>query len=146
MLKKTIKYTDYNGVERTEDFYFNLTKAELLQMQIGTTGGFNKMIEKIVRANDEPAIAKIFNEIILKAYGEKSDDGKRFIKSKELSEAFAQTEAYSELYTELFTDAKAGAEFINGLMPAGLDINSEEAKKMLPPDFAKAIELNENVE
>lgn len=117
MLKKTIPYTDYNGVERTEDFYFNLTKAEVMEMELGTEGGFAEMIKKIVAAQDSPSIVKVFKELILKAYGEKSPDGRRFIKSKELSEAFSQTEAYSELYMELSSDADAAAAFINGVMP-----------------------------
>ena len=117
MLKKTITYTDYNGVERTEDFYFNLTKAELMEMEIGTTGGMADMIKRIVDAKDAPAIIKIFKELVLKAYGEKSADGKRFVKSPEISNGFAQTEAYSQLFMELATDADAAAAFVNGIIP-----------------------------
>ena len=117
MLKKTITYTDYNGVERTEDFYFNLTKAELMEMEIGTTGGMADMIKRIVDAKDAPAIIKIFKELVLKAYGEKSADGKRFVKSEEISNGFAQTEAYSKLFKELATDADAAAAFVNGIIP-----------------------------
>lgn len=117
MLKKTITYTDYNSVERTEDFYFNLTKAELMEMEIGTTGGMADMIKRIVDAKDAPAIIKIFKELVLKAYGEKSADGKRFVKSEEISNGFAQTEAYSQLFMELATDADAAAAFVNGIIP-----------------------------
>lgn len=117
MLKKTITYTDYNGVERTEDFYFNLTKAELMEMEIGTTGGMADMIKRIIDAKDAPAIIKIFKELVLKAYGEKSTDGKRFVKSEEISNGFAQTEAYSQLFMELATDADAAAAFVNGIIP-----------------------------
>ena len=117
MLKKTITYNDYNGVERTEDFYFNLTKAELMEMEIGTTGGMADMIKRIVDAKDAPAIIKIFKELVLKAYGEKSADGKRFVKSEEISNGFAQTEAYSQLFMELATDADAAAAFVNGIIP-----------------------------
>ena len=117
MLKKTITYTDYNGVERTEDFYFNLTKAELMAMEIGTTGCMADMIKRIVDAKDAPAIIKIFKELVLKAYGEKSADGKRFVKSEEISNGFAQTEAYSQLFMELATDADAAAAFVNGIIP-----------------------------
>lgn len=117
MLKKTITYTDYNGVERTEDFYFNLTKAELMEMEIGTTGGMADMIKRIIDAKDAPAIIKIFKELVLKAYGEKSADGKRFVKSEEISNGFAQTEAYSQLFMELATDADAAAAFVNGIIP-----------------------------
>ena len=123
MLKKTITYTDYNDVERTEDFYFNLTTAELMEMEMGAVGGLSGMIEKIVSAKDAPAIIKVFKELVLKAYGEKSADGKRFIKSKEISDAFSQTEAYSQLFMELATDADAASKFVNGIAP-----NMEENK------------------
>ena len=117
MLKKTITYNDYNGNERTEDFYFNLTKAEIMEMELGTTGGLAEMLTRIVAAQDAPAIIKMFKDIVLKAYGEKSPDGKRFIKSEELSTAFSQTEAYSQLCMELATDADEAAKFINGIVP-----------------------------
>ena len=119
MLKKTITYTDYNGLERTEDFYFNLTKAEIMEMELSTTGGLSDMITRIVNAKDAPAIIKVFKDLILRAYGEKSADGKRFVKSQEISDAFAQTEAYSILFMELSTDADAAAKFINAIVPAG---------------------------
>ena len=117
MLKKTITYTDYEGVERTEDFYFNLTKAECVEMQWSAEGGMAKRLQKIVATQDVKQIVEIFKDIILRSYGEKSDDGRRFIKSKELSDAFSQTEAYSELYMELSSDDKAAAEFINAITP-----------------------------
>ena len=117
MLKKNIKYTDYNGVERNEDFYFNLSKAEITEMELSTTGGLAEMINKVVAAQDVPSIIKIFKELILKAYGEKSPDGKRFIKSEELSREFSQTEAYSNLFMELATNAEKAAEFVNGIVP-----------------------------
>lgn len=119
MLKKTITYPDYNGLDRTEDFYFNLTKAEIMEMELSTTGGLSEMISRIVAAKDAPAIIKVFKELILKAYGQKSPDGKRFVKSAELSEEFAQTEAYSILFMELATDADAAAKFVNAIVPAG---------------------------
>lgn len=117
MLKKTIKFTDYNGVERTEDHYFNLSKAESMEMEMSTSGGLSEMIRKIVAAQDTPAIIKIFKEIILKSYGQKSPDGRQFIKSPELSKAFSETEAYSQLFMELATDADAAAKFVNGIVP-----------------------------
>ena len=117
MLKKTITYTDNNGTEKKEDFYFNLSKAEVMEMEMSTSGGLAQMINKIIETQDSPAIIKIFKDLILKAYGEKSPDGKRFIKSPELSEAFAQTEAYSNLFMELATDADAAAKFVNGITP-----------------------------
>ena len=118
MLKKTIKYNDYNGVERNEDFYFNLSQAELMEMELSTTGGLTETIERVVQAQDAPAIIKIFKDLVLKAYGEKSADGKRFMKSEEIATAFSQTEAYSVLFMELATDADAAAEFIKGIVPA----------------------------
>lgn len=131
MLKKTITYTDYNGTERTEDFYFNLTKAEIMEMEMGTTGGLAEMIKKIVKTQDAPAIIKIFKDLVLKAYGEKSADGRRFIKTDEIRDGFAQTEAYSQLFMELATDAEKASEFVNGIVP------------MTPDEQAKAKELAE---
>lgn len=118
MLKKTITYTDYNGSERTEDFYFNLTKAEIMEMELTTAGGLSEMIEKIVAAKDAPTIIKVFKDLVLKAYGEKSPDGRHFMKSPEIREAFSQTEAYSQLFMELATDDEAAAKFVNGIIPA----------------------------
>lgn len=120
MLKKTITYTDYNGVERKEDFYFNLSKAELMEMELGTTGGFVEMVNRIVDAKDAPSILKIFKDLVLAAYGVKSSDGKRFIKNDEVRAEFAQTEAYSILFMELATDANAASAFINGIVPADI--------------------------
>ena len=121
MLKKTITYIDYNGVERTEDFYFNLSKAEVLELEMGTTGGLTEMINKIVAAHDTPTLIKIFKDLVLRAYGEKSPDGKRFIKSDEIRDAFSQTEAYSNLFMELATDAEAASKFFNGIIPDNVD-------------------------
>lgn len=118
MLKLNRTYTDFSGNQRTEDFYFNLTKAECLEMEMSTEGGMEQMLRRIVAAQDMPTIIATFKKIILNAYGEKSPDGKRFIKSKELSDAFAQTNAYSDLFIELSTDAEAAAKFVNGIVPA----------------------------
>lgn len=118
MLKKTITYTDYDGSERTEDFLFNMSKAEILEMELSEQGGMKQKLERILQAQDTVTIAKYFKQIVLKAYGEKSPDGKRFIKSDELSEAFSQTEAYSNLYIELATNADEASKFINALFPA----------------------------
>ena len=120
MLKKTIKYTDYEGVEREEDFYFNLNKAEVMEMQLSTDGTLTKFIEKIIAEKRVPELVKIFKELILKSYGEKSLDGKRFIKNDKILEEFTQTEAYSNLFMELSTDADAAAAFINGIIPKDL--------------------------
>ena len=121
MFKKTVTYTDFNDVERTEDFYFNLTKAEVLEMQLSTAGGLSEMIQRVIDAKDTPQLVKIFKDLVLRAYGEKSPDGKRFMKSPEIAEAFAQTNAYSEIFMELATDDKAASAFVDGITPKGLD-------------------------
>lgn len=123
MLTKTITYTDYDGLERTEEFRFNLTKAELMDMELTTVGTFSKLMQKIIDEKDMVRLAKYFKELILKSYGVKSDDGKRFIKSPELSEAFSQTEAYSELYMELLGNSEYAVKFIQQVMPKDLDQN-----------------------
>ena len=121
MLKKTVTYVDYNGVERTEDFYFNLTKAEVAEMELSVQGGFSKMLEEIVTSKDNVQIVNLFKQMVLKSYGEKSPDGRRFVKSDEIAQAFAQTEAYSEIFMELALDEKKAADFVNGILPANLD-------------------------
>lgn len=117
MLKKTISYIDYDGNERTEDFYFNLTQAETTEMEMSEAGGLVKMIEKIIAAQDSKKIIEIFKDLILRSYGEKSPDGKRFIKNQELRDAFSQTEAYSQLFMELASDEDAAAAFVNAITP-----------------------------
>lgn len=134
MISKKIKYTDYNGVEREENFFFNLSKAELMEMEMGTTGGMAETIQKIIEVKDTPSIIKIFKELILKAYGEKSADGKRFTKLDQsgnpLSIAFSETEAYSVLFMELATNTQSAIEFIKGIIPGDLEIPEEEVKKL----------------
>ena len=121
MLAKPITYTDYNGVERTETFYFNLSQAELIDMQLGGKDGlYSNKLQKMIDNHDAAAIVGIIKEFVLKSYGEKTDDGKRFIKSPEISEAFMQTEAYSQLITELLSDDAKSSEFILGIMPQAL--------------------------
>ena len=128
MLKKTITYEDFNGVERKEDFYFNLSKAEIMEMQFGTVGGLDVMLKKIIDAKDVKSIMDTFKMLILKAYGIKSDDGRRFIKSEEIYKEFEQTEAYSILYMELASDDNAAAEFVNGIIPK--DVATEVSNQM----------------
>lgn len=120
MIKKTITFVDYNGTERTEDFYFNLTKAEVMEMEMSVKGGLAEMIQRIIAAQDQPAIVKIFRDLITRAYGVKSPDGRKFMKSAELTDDFVQTEAFSELYMELATNAEAAAAFVNGIVPADM--------------------------
>lgn len=136
MLKKTITYVDCNGVERTEDFYFNFNQAELMEMELSVHGGLTEMIKRIVDAQDGPAIIKIFKDLVLKSYGVKSPDGRRFIKSKELSEEFAQTEAYSILFMELATDTEAGSAFVNGIIP------QDAAKKLATQNTVNMADIN----
>ena len=124
MLKKTIKYPGYDGQEYEEDFYFNLKESEILEMELGASGGLSTYVTRIVAAKDTPEIMKVFKELILKSYGIKSPDGKRFMKSEEISKSFEETEAYSQLFLELSTDDIKGSEFINGITP-----NKKEAAK-----------------
>lgn len=126
MIKEPITYTDYNGVTRTEDFYFNLSKAEVMELEMSTKGGLAEMIQRIVAAQDQPAIIKVFKDLIIKAYGVKSPDGKRFIKNQEVVDEFVQTEAFSELFMKLATDADAAAKFVNGIVPADLAKQAEQ--------------------
>lgn len=138
MYAKKMTYTDYDGNERTETFYFNLTKAELTEMEMSSEGGLSKMIQKIVDSQDNTRIVSIFKEIILKAYGEKSNDGKRFIKKALdghlLAEDFAQTEAYSDLFMELATNADAASEFVNNVVPHDMQEQvKQEQAKLAPP-------------
>lgn len=117
MLKKTIKYVDYNGVEREEDFYFDLNSAEITEMELSQEGGLSNLIKKITDTKDMPSLIKLFKSLILKAYGEKSDDGRYFIKSDELSKKFTYSPAYSILFMELATDENAASAFVNAIIP-----------------------------
>lgn len=138
MLKKTITYTDYNGTTRKEDFYFNLTQAEVTELEVSVEGGLVEQINRIVAAQNGKVIIETFKDIILRAYGEKSPDGRRFIKNQEVRDAFAQTEAYSKLFMELATDAKAASEFVNGIVPP-------KTEKVAPADqSAEAPAVPEN--
>ena len=124
MLKKTITYNDFNGNERKEDFYFNLTKAEVMRMEMSTRGGLAERIQRIVAAQDAPAIIEVFEDLIQKSYGVKSEDGRSFLKRKADLEEFMATEAYSILFMELATDADAASKFINGIVPADMSQQS----------------------
>lgn len=138
MRKETITYTDYNNVTRTEDFFFNLNEAELTALQYGVDGGLKEMLERIVKSNDNKQIMACFHELIAKSYGEKSPDGRRFIKSEELSEAFMQTEAYNELMLRFMTDANYSAEFINDVLA---DVTKRTKERNAKKDEVNAIVL-----
>lgn len=120
MLKKSITFVDFNGHSITQDYFFHLSKAELVEMELSESGGLKQKIEKIVEAEDSKAILGEFKALILKSYGVKSEDGRRFIKDEFLLQEFQQTGAYSELFMELAQDAEAAAEFVNGIVPEGL--------------------------
>lgn len=117
MYKKTIKYVDYNGTERVEDFRFNLNESEIMEMEASLNGGLTQYMERIVAEQDTNQIMEVFKNIIMKAYGVKSLDGKRFEKSDEISRAFVQTEAYNVLFMELLRDAQSASDFMNGIVP-----------------------------
>lgn len=117
MLKKIITYTDYNGVERTEEHHFNLSKTDLARMQNSRKGGLDAVIKKIIDEKDNEKMYELFEDIVLKSYGIKDEDGIRFKKSKEITEAFSQTGAFDELMFELLSDPDAATAFINGIIP-----------------------------
>jgi len=121
MLKKTIEYEDFNGNQVSEDYYFHLTKADLIELEMSTKGGLHEHLQRIVASEDGKAIIAEFKNLILMAYGKRSEDGKRFIKTQEMRDEFVSSEAYSTLFLELCTNATAAAEFVNGIVPAGLD-------------------------
>lgn len=120
MLKKRITYEDFNGEEVTEELYFNLSKAELVELELSRPGGMQEHLQKIVESEDGKAIITEFKELILMSYGQRSEDGKRFVKTQAMRDDFASTEAYSQLFFELCTDAEKAAEFVNGIIPTGL--------------------------
>lgn len=134
MLKKTVTYEDFNEVERTEDFYFHFTEAELTDMNLDENGGLAEKLQKIIDSKDVKQIKDYFKWIVLKAYGEKSEDGRRFMKSEEISKAFEETQAYSDIWMELATDEKAAADFVNGIMPKKLmtEMEKQNIKPVAP--------------
>jgi hypothetical protein len=131
VLKKTITYTDFNEEEVSADFFFHLSKAELVELELSHQGGLSTALERIVAAEDGKAIIAEFKNIILGAYGKRSDDGRRFIKNQELRDEFESSEAYSTLFMELVTNTDAAVDFINGVIPAGM---AEEAAKLVTKD------------
>lgn len=136
MIKKTITYEDFDGNVRTEDFYFHLSKVELTEMYFGPTGGLEKYVQKIINEGDNKRVLEYFKDLILRSYGEKSLNGKQFIKNDELRSSFEQCEAFSELYMEML-DVDKAVEFIRGIMPKSIGEQlddgkiEEEKKKMI---------------
>jgi hypothetical protein len=131
MYNKTITYTDYNGNERTEVHYFNLSKSEIMKMEMSVAGGLAEMIQRVVEAQDQTAIIKIFEELIQKSYGRKTPDGRGFEKKQEYLDTFIATPAYDELFMELATNAEAASEFVNKIIPENLAKQLPEAKAAL---------------
>lgn len=131
MYNKTVTYKDYKGNTRTEDFYFNLNKAELVELELSTKGGLTVMMDRIIAAQDNATLFKIFKDLVSKSYGVLSDDGRKFIKNQEVLDDFMQTEAYSIIFSELATNAEAAAEFFNNVIPQNLakELAEEEANK-----------------
>lgn len=132
MVIKKIKYKDFNGVEREEEFMFNLTEAEITEMELMTDGGLSDSIKKIIAAQNTPQIIETFKNLLLKSYGQKSADGRLFIKNEKLTEEFTQTNAYSQFFMELATDDKAAIAFINGIIPESMrervaEVGSDDA-------------------
>ena len=129
MYKITETYTDYDDNQRTEDFYFNYSEAELTDLKFSVSGGLAGMIDKIIKTNDMPKLVELFRELIQKAYGEKSNDGRRFMKSPELTKEFTETVAYSQIYMRLATDSKAAQEFINKVVPKSMKDKMQQANQ-----------------
>lgn len=137
MHKITMTYEDFNGEQVTEDLYFNLTRAELLEMNFHAKGGLVNYIESIMNARDTEEIANFFKLILIKAYGEKSADGKHFMKTPEIERNFQCSVPYSELYVKLSTDADAASNFINSIIPKGLmdEYKKAEAEGKIPAEL-----------
>ena len=132
MLEKKIQYTDLRGQEREDTFMFHLNKSELLKLEMSVPGGFTAKINKMVDKEDAPEIVETFENFILSSYGEISEDGKSFIKNKELTDRFKNSEAYSELFMELISNPESAKAFVSGVIPVG--INIEEQEKLMAID------------
>lgn len=131
MYTLTKTYTDWNGMERTEEFRFNLTKAALMEMQYEQEGGMREYLQKIIDSKNQKELMKMFKDLVLRAYGEKSDDGKYFIQNEETKARFAATPVYSDLFMELSTDSNKASEFVNGIMP--VDLSNVDVKPGMAP-------------
>lgn len=120
MIHETVTYKDWNGLERTETFYFHFTQAELMEMEMSTEGGFAERVQRMIDAKNTAELIKIVKKFVLDAYGEKSADGRRFMKNEELRTAFVECPAYSEIFMKLATDSEAASKFVNGVVPADM--------------------------
>lgn len=132
MIKKTVTFTDYNDVEKTQDYYFNLNQAEIMEMELSSAGGMSETIQNVIKSNDTSTLIAIFKDLLLKSYGKKTPEG-RFEKSEALRREFESSAAYPILFVELATDADAASKFMNGVIPANLngDSNNKKAKKAI---------------
>lgn len=139
MVKKTITYIDYDGTERTEDFYFNLSEAEITEMQLSVEGGMRGYIEKIVAAKSQLEVVKLFKEILLRSYGKKSLDGRLFVKNEANTAEFVANPAYSKIYMELVTDTDAATKFVNALIPANTQNQNPAMAMAATADAAPAL-------
>lgn len=117
MITKTIKFTDYNGVQREEEWKFHISRAELSHLELTTTGGLQTLVKRIMNEKDNAAMVKLFEQLIFMSVGKVSDDGRRFVKNDDVLDEFRQSEAYSELLMELFSDADKAVAFVNGIVP-----------------------------
>lgn len=129
MLKKTISYTDYDGNQRTEDFYFNLSKAEITEMELSMEGGMRAYIQRIIAAKSQLELVKLFKDVLLLTYGKKSDDGRLFLKNDAIRAEFEASPAFSAIYMDLVTDEAKASAFVNGIMPADMP-NQNPAMEM----------------
>ena len=129
MLKKTITYTDYDGMERTEDFWFNLSKTELTKLDAELPGGVLDVLRKIIDKKDRKALVDFIETLILRSYGEKTLDGKRFVKTPDMAEEFMQTPAYDELFMSILSDTDSQTNFINGVIPQSMAKEIEQTDK-----------------
>ena len=141
MYKKTLTYTDFNGDTVTEDLYFNLSKAELLEMNFRTKGGLKNYIEAIINANDTNTLTDIFKNLLLKSYGVKSPDGRKFLKNAEIRQEFECSIPYDILFTSFSTDAKEAAAFVNGILPK--ELVEEMDKVEMPAEFKELVGKNQ---
>lgn len=133
MLKKSITYTDFNGEEVTEDFYFNFTRTEIMNLEVSIRGGMSKRLEEIIKNQDPHEMVVQFQDLILLSYGEKSEDGKRFIKNDELRKNFEQSSAYDVLIWQFTTDDKAASDFVNGIVPQNMRPSGPQDHLPKPP-------------
>lgn len=128
MYKKRIKYTDFNDAVREEDFYFNISKSEIVKMEISEDGGLQERLERVIQAKKGREIMEVFENLILSSYGVRSLDGKSFSKSPEVIQAFKDTAAYDVFFMELVTDAEAAAIFVNAVFPADLVAEADKTR------------------